>query len=157
MNWQSLFFKFRGPINRAKFWLASLIFFGVGILLGLIGIVAGNSMVFEGFDALVNLAMFVSGLAVAAKRLHDRDKSAWWLVLFYFGPAVFIVIAVGITWDAAGAAGMTADVALLLLKLCIIGGIAIGIWGFVEIGCLRGTAGYNRFGPDPLPRRLPQT
>jgi len=155
MNWQSLFFTFRGRINRAKFWLASVIFFGLGILLGLIGIIAGNSMVFEGFDALVNLAMFVSGLAVAAKRLHDRDKSAWWLVLFYFGPAVFIAIAVGITRDAVGAAGMTADVTLLLFKLCILGALAIGIWGFVEIGCLRGTAGYNRFGPDSLPR-LPQ-
>ena len=156
MNWQSLFFTFRGRINRAKFWLACLIFFGVGILLGLIGIIAGDSRVFEGFDGLVNLAMFVSGLAVAAKRLHDRDKSAWWLVLFYFSPAVFIAIAGGIMWGAAGAVGMTAYVALLLLKLCILGGIAIGIWGFVEIGCLRGTAGYNRFGPDPLPRRLPQ-
>jgi uncharacterized membrane protein YhaH (DUF805 family) len=26
----------------------------------------------------------------------------------------------------------------------------LGIWGFVELGCLRGTAGPNRFGPDPL-------
>jgi len=156
MNWQSLLFSFRGRINRAKFWLACLIFFGVGIVLGLIGLVAGNSTAFEGLSALVNLAMFVSGLAVAAKRLHDRDKSAWWLVLFYFSPAVFIVIGGGIMWGAAGAVGMTADVALLLLKLCILGGIAIGIWGFVEIGCLRGTAGYNRFGADPLPRRLPQ-
>jgi len=59
-------------------------------------------------------------------------------------------------WGAAGAVGMTVDVSLLLLKLCILGGIAIGIWGFVEIGCLRGTPGYNRFGADPLPRRLPQ-
>jgi len=50
---------------------------------------------------------------------------------------------------------MTADVTLLLFKLCILSALAIGIWGFVEIGCLRGTAGYNRFGPDSLPR-LPQ-
>jgi len=156
MNWQSLFFSFRGRINRAKFWLACLVFFGVGVALGLIGLVAGDGVVFQGLEALVNLAMFVAGLAVAAKRLHDRDKSAWWLVLFYFGPAVFIVIGGGIMWGAAGAVGMTVDVSLLLLKLCILGGIAIGIWGFVEIGCLRGTPGYNRFGADPLPRRLPQ-
>ena len=156
MNWQSLFFTFRGRINRAKFWVASLNFLGVGILLGLIGIIAGNSAVFEGFGALGNLAMFVSGLAIAAKRLHDRDKSAWWLALFYFGPAAFVVIGGGIMWGAAGAVGMTADGALLLLKLCVLGGMAIVIWSFVEIGCLRGTAGYNRFGADPLPRRLPQ-
>jgi hypothetical protein len=24
------------------------------------------------------------------------------------------------------------------------------IWGFVEMACLKGTSGPNRFGPDPL-------
>jgi uncharacterized membrane protein YhaH (DUF805 family) len=27
---------------------------------------------------------------------------------------------------------------------------ALTIWGFVEIGCLRGSAGANTYGPDPL-------
>jgi uncharacterized membrane protein YhaH (DUF805 family) len=27
---------------------------------------------------------------------------------------------------------------------------ALTIWGFVEIGGLRGTAGSNTYGPDPL-------
>jgi uncharacterized membrane protein YhaH (DUF805 family) len=29
-------------------------------------------------------------------------------------------------------------------------GFALTIWGFVEIGCLRGTTGPNIYGPDPL-------
>jgi uncharacterized membrane protein YhaH (DUF805 family) len=29
-------------------------------------------------------------------------------------------------------------------------GFAISIWACVELGCLRGTAGPNRYGPDPL-------
>jgi uncharacterized membrane protein YhaH (DUF805 family) len=36
------------------------------------------------------------------------------------------------------------------VRLCLLGAFALGIWGLVEIGFLRGTAGYNRFGPDPL-------
>ncbi len=32
-----------------------------------------------------------------------------------------------------------------------LGSFAISIWGFVEIGCLRGTEGPNQYGPDPLP------
>ena len=28
--------------------------------------------------------------------------------------------------------------------------LALTIWGFVEIGCLRGSAGSNTYGPDPL-------
>jgi uncharacterized membrane protein YhaH (DUF805 family) len=27
---------------------------------------------------------------------------------------------------------------------------AFALWGFAEMGCLRGTDGPNRFGPDPL-------
>jgi uncharacterized membrane protein YhaH (DUF805 family) len=26
----------------------------------------------------------------------------------------------------------------------------VGIWFFIELGCLRGTAGDNQYGPDPL-------
>jgi uncharacterized membrane protein YhaH (DUF805 family) len=33
--------------------------------------------------------------------------------------------------------------------------LALMIWGFVELGCLRGTVGPNRFGPDPLQRTVP--
>jgi len=32
----------------------------------------------------------------------------------------------------------------------MLAGICISIWAVVEIGFLRGTAGPNRFGPDPL-------
>ena len=28
--------------------------------------------------------------------------------------------------------------------------LAVGIWALVELGCLRGTVGPNRHGPDPL-------
>ena len=28
------------------------------------------------------------GLALGAKRLHDRDKSAWWLLVFYAMPTI---------------------------------------------------------------------
>jgi uncharacterized membrane protein YhaH (DUF805 family) len=27
---------------------------------------------------------------------------------------------------------------------------AISVWAFVELGCLLGTVGPNRYGPDPL-------
>ena len=33
---------------------------------------------------------------------------------------------------------------------------ALWIWVFVELGCMRGTIGANRFGPDPLADRAPQ-
>ena len=37
MDWWSFFFSFRGRINRAKYWLALLIFTIVGMVQGLVG------------------------------------------------------------------------------------------------------------------------
>jgi len=153
MDWRSLFFSFRGRINRAKYWLAALVFVVADAVLGLVGWVLGNSVAFQVLSFVVNLAVFIAGFAVAIKRLHDRDRSGWWLLLFYGGPGVVIFIALFIFWAAAGAVGMTAAWANLGLRFCLLGGFALGIWGFVEIGCRRGTAGYNRFGPDPLKRQ----
>ena len=32
----------------------------------------------------------------------------------------------------------------------LLGGLALSIWGFVEIGCLPGNAGSNSYGPNPI-------
>ena len=78
--------------------------------------------------------MIYSSFAVAVKRLHDRDKSGWWVLVFYVLPNVI---------DSGGRASGGSGLLSLI-------GFAIGIWAFVELGCLRGTVGDNRFGPDPL-------
>jgi uncharacterized membrane protein YhaH (DUF805 family) len=79
------------------------------------------------------------GFAIHTERLHDRDKSAWWLVMFFLLPGALGQIA-----KFAGAIGTVPHFILALAAF------ALTIWGFVEIGCLRGTAGANTYGPDPL-------
>jgi uncharacterized membrane protein YhaH (DUF805 family) len=41
--------------------------------------------------AIAALAVFLPGLAVAVRRLHDLDKSGWWLLL-YLIPIVGVII-----------------------------------------------------------------
>jgi uncharacterized membrane protein YhaH (DUF805 family) len=153
MDSQSLFFSFRGRINRAKYWLAVLVFVVADAALGLLGWMLDNGVVFQILSFVVNLAVFIATIAVCIKRLHDRDRSGWWLLLFYAGPVAVALIGGFIFWAAADTVGMSAEWSYLGLRLCLLGGIALAIWGFVEIGCRRGTAGYNRFGPDPLKRQ----
>jgi uncharacterized membrane protein YhaH (DUF805 family) len=76
------------------------------------------------------------------ERLHDRDKSAWWLLLFYGVPALLGQFAKA-AWfaEAAGTA---------LHYILALAGFALTIWGFVEIGCLRGTTGPNNNGSNPM-------
>lgn len=47
------------------------------------------------FGAIFSLAMFLPQLAAGARRLHDRDMSAWWLLLLILpvlGVLILLVI-----------------------------------------------------------------
>ena len=90
--------------------------------------------------AVVFIPWLMWGFAIRTERLHDRDKSAWWLLLFYGSPAVLDHLA----WFAA-AMGHS-----LLQPVLALTGFVLTIWGFVEIGLLPGTEGSNRYGANPL-------
>lgn len=75
--------------------------------------------------------------AVSIRRLHDRDRSGWWMVPFIAATGLY-------TQFGARLGGSWAAVAV---------GIAVYIvfiWGLVEMYFLKGTNGPNRFGGDPL-------
>jgi uncharacterized membrane protein YhaH (DUF805 family) len=150
MDWTTLLFSFNGRINRAKYWLAVLIYLVVWTafialcLMWLGGSSIDNLFSVAGAVLLIWLIGFIllivgiwSGLAVGVKRLHDRDKSGWWILLFWLGPSILG------GWQTA-----TPDLGGgFIFSLAA---TAIAIWAFVELGCLRGTPGPNQYGPDPL-------
>jgi uncharacterized membrane protein YhaH (DUF805 family) len=150
MDFTTLLFSFQGRINRGKYWLAVLIYmvvwtvFIAGSLSWLGGKSIDNLLSFAGAALLIWLIGFIllilgawSGLAVGVKRLHDRDKSGWWILLFWLGPGILG------GWQTA-----TPDLGGgFILSLAA---TAIAIWAFIELGCLRGTPGPNQYGPDPL-------
>ncbi len=147
MNFGQLLFGFQGRINRAKYWLAVLIYVIVSLVLATIGYMADQAMAFQLLNIIINVGVFISGLAVGIKRLHDRDKSGWWLLMFYLVPtALFSIGALtffyGIGAEAAG--GIISGVIVYVI------GFAILVWAIVEIGCLRGTERQNTYGADPL-------
>jgi len=95
--------------------------------------------------AVLIIAAFWASLAVVVKRLHDRNKSAWWLLLYYGVPLLF-----------SAACNMPSVVQSNLQQVPIalgLGGLAVlvlDVWVFIDLYCLRGTRGDNKFGPDPL-------
>lgn len=152
MNWPWLFFSFRGRINRARYWLAMLIYVLFAVCLWSIAwaltwfdIVRagfGHPEVFRGMRVAFDFAYWFAGLAISAKRLHDRDKSAWWLLLLYLAPFGAIL---------PGYVGLlNADLGGMAVRLAFLAVGAFFVWFFVELGCLPGTRGYNRYGRDPL-------
>ena len=133
-----------GRINRAKYWRSTLLFTVAGVMAAVILFTAAGiaAPLFIITVVLVLIPWLLWGFSITTERLHDRDKSAWWLVVFYLVPAVLGQLA-KTAWFA-GAAGTVLHYILALTSF------ALTIWGFVEIGCLRGTAGSNTYGPDPL-------
>jgi uncharacterized membrane protein YhaH (DUF805 family) len=76
-------------------------------------------------------------LATAVKRLHDRDKSGWWIVPFFVVPGLYKQFE-----DRLPDSYFLLPVALAVFVFMV--------WGFVEMYFLKGAASANRFGPDPL-------
>jgi uncharacterized membrane protein YhaH (DUF805 family) len=153
MDW-NFFFGFEGRIGRAKCWRATALnFFCLLMFMLLVPLnIAGS---FLGADPKWAIPFTIALLfgtlgpaivistwcfaALAIKRLHDRDRSGWWMLLFFIVPSLLDKL-----WDWLDNPSAAYFVSLV--------GFVLSIWSFVEIFCLRGTRGPNRFGSDPLAR-----
>ncbi len=90
---------FSGRARRSEYWwfvLASFVVFGV------LGGLGRSSSIFMLLYGLVGLALIVPALAVVVRRLHDTDRSGWF-VLLAFVPIADIVLLVFLVLD--GTAG----------------------------------------------------
>jgi uncharacterized membrane protein YhaH (DUF805 family) len=160
--WQ-FYFSLNGRISRSQYWLRFVVpYIVIYFMLEIIGAIAGSgSNLYIAISITIfifSLAMFWPSIAILVKRIHDRNKSGWWALFLYVPTFVFTVLL--LVWVGAAivavAAGET-DAALpslggLGILVIVLGVMVLGIdiWFFVEFGCLRGTIGSNRFGPDPV-------
>jgi uncharacterized membrane protein YhaH (DUF805 family) len=112
-----------GRIDRAKYRRSLLVFCGTGLLVGVILLTAaGLAALLFLMLAIVFIPWLLWGIAFHTERLHDRGKSAWWLLVFYAVPGVLGQLAKG-AWFA-GAAGTGLHYVLALA------GFALSIWGW---------------------------
>jgi uncharacterized membrane protein YhaH (DUF805 family) len=162
MKWTELLFSFKGRIPRLYFWVTSLV---VGVVVGMLtstfqfaaqshgmGEINPESNEFEPTGPLW-IAMFVVSLAnmwinfaLTIKRLHDRDRTGWWLVALYLVIIAAVVLGVVTLMQLEGQRKPLNTAAVGV----VIAASVIMLWLFIEIGFLRGTVGPNRYGPDPL-------
>lgn len=139
LNW---LFGYEGRIGRLSCVMGFLTF--CAILAFLSGMaqdaVAGTGDIgrYVAFGLIVGTGLWIHS-AVAVKRLHDRDKSAWWYLLYGVTPLALFIGALYLYTARAF------DVASILFVVSIVG----LTWVIVELGFLRGTDGPNRYGPAP--------
>ena len=146
MNLLEMYFSPSGRINRSTYWQQGILLLNViwGLSVAVVIVIAlvstdtnvdrllddilfrdpGNFILLIFFIVILVAIYWWNNFAVAVKRLHDRDKSAWWLVLW---------------WAISGIGGaLTFGIASFI----------VAVWMLVELGFLEGTRG-----PEPL-RRL---
>jgi uncharacterized membrane protein YhaH (DUF805 family) len=87
MSIGTLLFSFGGRINRMPYWLVSVAMLIVMAGLFALGAPSGVWQIAM-FLLLLLIPSIWIGVALAVKRLHDRNKSAWWLVIFYVLPGI---------------------------------------------------------------------
>lgn len=89
MDWKKLLFSFEGRVGRGPYWwlvVASLLLFGIlggasvmSMMSASDPAAAASGMSFA--MMIVSLLLLWPALAIQAKRWHDVDKSAWWILI----------------------------------------------------------------------------
>jgi len=89
----SNYVNFSGRACRSEYWFWVL-FAALGGLVttGLDAAIFGYHAGVTPLNGIFDLATFLPGLAVAARRLHDIDRTAWWLLLVLTGIGAILLI-----------------------------------------------------------------
>jgi uncharacterized membrane protein YhaH (DUF805 family) len=90
-------------------------------------------------------------LVTSIKRLHDRDRSGWWMIPFVVLPGIvkqFSPLTVSAPQTVLDV------IAVTVIAAALVAVIGLYLWGLIELFLLKGTTGANRFGPDPLAGRV---
>ena len=168
MQWMILplrrYADFQGRSRRKEYWLYSLLIILLYIvLLTILFAVAGTQLMtmgagqtdpealirlfatlgpILGIMGIVYLALLVPSIAVGVRRLHDIDRTGWWVAL----PTGLSLVQILVSFAfAVGGVGSTGAIVSLILSLASLAASVV----VLVFTVLDGTRGPNRFGPDP--------
>ncbi len=85
---------FEGRAGRKEFWMFTLVNLTIILALNLIEGVFGISSHFGMgiLGGIYSLAVLLPSIAVAVRRLHDTDKSGWWMLIYLIPMIGMLVI-----------------------------------------------------------------
>ena len=87
----SNYVNFSGRAPRSEYWYWTLFTVLVGIVANIIDI-----FLFAGLHSVVSaiwtLATLLPGIAVSVRRLHDIDRTGWWLLIAFTGIGLIVLL-----------------------------------------------------------------
>ena len=138
---------FSGRAQRSEYWWFFLFTFVISVVLGIIGSFAP---VLQFLEWVFSLAVLLPSLAVTVRRLHDTNRTGWWILL---------LLVLGLAGIIAGAVlgVLTSDddvwSIVVIIFLTIAGGLLGLIVGYLVLLYFLIQPSYpgpNQYGPNPL-------
>ena len=71
------YFNFEGRASRYEFWWYVVCVVAINIVCSIIDAIIGITIV----GGLVDLALLLPGLGLSVRRLHDINRSGWWVLI----------------------------------------------------------------------------
>lgn len=107
MNWFIAALKkyatFSGRAQRSEYWYFILFYFLITLALALVDGMTGSLGSSSGYgllSGLFSLGMLLPSIAVGVRRLHDTDRTGWWLLLAFIPLIGSIVLLVFFVQDS---------------------------------------------------------
>jgi len=69
---------FNGRAMRSEYWFWVLFVFILGIFASIVDMILGTPNL---TSSIISFALLLPGLAVGARRLHDINRTGWWLLI----------------------------------------------------------------------------
>lgn len=69
---------FNGRSSRSEYWWFALAMF---ILCFILRLILGDGTVGAVISGVINLALLLPGLGLSVRRMHDINKSGWWVLI----------------------------------------------------------------------------
>ena len=139
-----------GRAPRAEYWWFIAATTVLSFAFDLVDKLAGETGYIAAAFSLITL---ISSITVGVRRLHDIDRSGWWMGVTMGLVVVFFGILVALGEDPFGGLSASGGTTVFM----VLGMIAMGIL-FVTLfvfSLIEGTEGPNSYGPDPYgPDRL---
>jgi uncharacterized membrane protein YhaH (DUF805 family) len=160
--------EFSGRSRRMEYWMFQLFMILVYVVLMVLMMMVGGGALMSGGDpnalaaaggavmiigglyVLFALVMFIPNLAVSIRRLHDTNRSGWWILAPIAGYVLMLAGAamVASSPDNPGLGGILSVIGMIVVLVL---GLTLLVFMFLE-----GTRGPNNYGADPKGEALDQ-
>ena len=133
---------FSGRASRSEFWWChslTIVPFVLMIAVRAFGFNIPNKP-FEALYSMYTWVFLLPNISVMARRMHDINRSGWWVLFFTLAIWVPFVFAIAFGWGGSGFLEVIGFFAISLIMASL-----MLFWL-----CRKGTEANNRFGPDPM-------